>query len=90
MNYRRECRASGIARHLERRSGKGVCRTGKYPPLGKRGVSSTAPRAGFSLGSSPLETLCGLSESTRLMVQFESPEAYEQIDALLAVEGIEI
>lgn len=63
---------------------------GKYPPLGKRGVSSTSAGTNFSLGSDTQHTLDKTNSSTHLMIMFESNEAYEQRDAILSVNGISL
>jgi 2-keto-3-deoxy-L-rhamnonate aldolase RhmA len=63
---------------------------GKYPPLGQRGVSSTAAGNEFSLGTNPVETLEEANAVNRLMVQFESDTSYDNIDAILAVEGVDM
>ena len=63
---------------------------GKYPPLGRRGISSSTPRAGFTLGADPKRTLHELNDATRLMVLFESDEAYEALDEILDVDGIDM
>ena len=63
---------------------------GKYPPLGVRGVSSTSAGTDFTLGDDAQRTLGETNSSTHLMVMFESDEAYEQRDAILAVDGISL
>ena len=67
---------------------KRLVELGKYPPLGMRGVSSTSAGTDFTLGDDARRTLEETNASTHLMVMFESDEAYEQRDAILAVEGI--
>lgn len=63
---------------------------GKYPPLGKRGVSSTSAGTNFSLGNDIQHTLSKTNNSTHLMVMFESNEAYEQREAILNIDGISL
>jgi 4-hydroxy-2-oxoheptanedioate aldolase len=63
---------------------------GKYPPLGRRGVSTTTAGAGFTLGADPQQTLREADAATHLMVMFESDEGYEALDAILEVEGIDM
>ena len=63
---------------------------GKYPPLGQRGISSSTPRAGFTLGADPKKRLQEVNDATHLMVLIESDEAYESLDTILGVEGIDI
>ena len=63
---------------------------GKYPPVGRRGISSSTPRTGFTLGADPEERLQEVNDATHLMVLFESNEAYEDVDAILGVDGIDM
>ena len=63
---------------------------GKYPPLGQRGISSSTPRAGFTLGDDPKKRLQEVNDATHLMVLFESDAAYESLEAILGVEGIDV
>ena len=63
---------------------------GKYPPVGRRGISSSTPRTGFTLGADPEKRLQEVNEATHLMVLFESNEAYEDVDAILGVDGIDM
>ena len=63
---------------------------GKYPPLGRRGISSSTPRTGYTLGPDPEKRLQDVNDATRLMVLIESEEAYEDLDAILGVAGIDM
>lgn len=63
---------------------------GKYPPLGGRGISSSTPRTGFTLGSDPKKRLQEVNDATHLMVLVESEEAYESLDAILDIKGIDM
>ena len=63
---------------------------GKYPPMGRRGVSTTSAGTDFSLGPDPRRTMIDANEATHLMVQFESNEAYERRDEIIATEGIDM
>lgn len=63
---------------------------GKYPPLGQRGVSTTSAGTNFSLGANAEQTLRDANDATHLMVMFESDEAFEQRDAILSVQGIDL
>jgi 2-keto-3-deoxy-L-rhamnonate aldolase RhmA len=69
---------------------KRLVELGKYPPLGQRGVSSTAAGNEFSLGDNPLETLDKVNAVNRLMVQFESDTGYNNLDSILAVDGVDM
>ena len=65
-----------------------LVRLGKYRPLGERGASSNSAGTGFTLGSDPAETLRQANRATHLMTMFESDEGFEQLDAIVAVDGI--
>jgi 4-hydroxy-2-oxoheptanedioate aldolase len=62
----------------------------KYPPLGNRGVSSTAPGNDFTLGSDPLRALSEANAATHLMVQFEDDRGFEALEFILAIPGIDM
>lgn len=68
----------------------GLVQLGKYPPLGERGISSSTPRTGFTLGADPKKRLQEVDDATHLMVLIESEEAYETLDAILGVDGIDM
>ena len=59
----------------------------KYPPLGVRGV---APRKAADYGLSAAEYLRTANEETLLLVQVETKEALENLDAILGVKGVDI
>ena len=65
-------------------------RLGKYPPLGERGVSSTSGGTDFTLGPDPRQALQEANDSTHLMVMFESDEGLASLDAVLAVQGVDM
>ena len=67
-----------------------LVRLGKYPPLGARGASSNSAGTGFTLGSDPEHTLREANRATHLMTMFESDEGFEQLDAIVAVDGIDL
>ena len=67
-----------------------LVRLGKYPPQGERGVSSSSAGTNFSLGADTRQALRQANESTHLMVMFESDQAYERMDEILAVDGIDL
>ena len=62
----------------------------KYPPIGRRGVSSTTAGAGYTLGVDPQKTLSQANEATHLMVLIESDEGYAALDAILEIEGVDM
>ena len=63
---------------------------GKYPPLGRRGISSASAGTAFTMGADPQQRLREANEATHLMLMIESDEAYESLDEILAVEGIDM
>ena len=67
-----------------------LVRLGKYPPLGARGASSNSAGTGFTLGSDPERTLRQANRATHLMALFESDEGFEELDAIVAVDGIDL
>ena len=69
---------------------KELVRLGKYPPMGQRGVSSNSAGTGYTLGADPAQTLRDANRATHLMTMFESDESFEQLDAILGVDGIDL
>ena len=61
----------------------------KYYPLGSRGVSLLRGHTGFEKIESATEYMKRANDETILMLQIESPTAVENIDSLLAVDGID-
>jgi 2-keto-3-deoxy-L-rhamnonate aldolase RhmA len=61
----------------------------KYPPLGKRGMSSDAPHSGYDF--KPLAEFVDLNnEDTIAIAQIERKAAIENIDDILAVPGVDV
>jgi 2-keto-3-deoxy-L-rhamnonate aldolase RhmA len=66
-----------------------IARSCKYPPVGKRG-------AGFGMGHDDYERgdvaekIEALNERTMIIAQIESVEGLENVDAIAAVEGIDV
>jgi 4-hydroxy-2-oxoheptanedioate aldolase len=61
----------------------------KYPPLGARGFATALPH--FQYRSLPANEFCAvLDAATMVIVQFESAQAVENADAILAVEGVDM
>ena len=67
-----------------------LVRLGKYPPLGERGASSNSAGTGFTLGSDTAHTLREANRATHLMAFFESDEGFDQLDAIVEVDGIDL
>ena len=62
----------------------------KYPPIGRRGVSSTTAAAGYTLGAEPQETFSEANDGTHLMVLIESDEGYSALDAILEIDEVDM
>lgn len=61
----------------------------KYPPLGRRGCALSRAHTNFRSG--PLaETMAAVNEETLLIIQIETQEAVEQIEAIAAVPGVDV
>lgn len=58
-----------------------------YPPLGQRGVSPNWPALN---GESWPDVIKSANDETVLMVQIESQEAYDNLDEIAAVPGIDV
>jgi len=63
---------------------------GKYAPLGQRGVSSSSAGTAFTMGADPQQRLRDANDATHLMLMIESDEAYEALDEVLAVDGVDM
>ncbi len=61
----------------------------KYAPLGNRGVQLLRGHSGFEKIANPVEYMKKANDETILMVQIESPVGVQNIDDLLAVDGID-
>ena len=62
----------------------------KYPPIGRRGASTTTAAAGYTLGTNPEETFSEANEATHLMVLIESDEGYAALDDILEIEEVDM
>ena len=61
----------------------------KYPPLGRRGLSSDAPHSGYDFR--PLAEFVRINnEDTIAIAQIERKAAIEDIDAILGVPGVDV
>jgi len=58
-----------------------------YPPDGQRGIAPVWPRIA---GVDPLEVIRTANQETVLVLQMESREAYENLDEIKAVPGIDV
>jgi 2-keto-3-deoxy-L-rhamnonate aldolase RhmA len=61
----------------------------KYPPIGHRSYGGTVPQVSFTaLGNVKHQEV--VNEQTMVVVMVESPKAVDDIDAIAAVEGIDV
>ncbi|MBM3262148.1 MAG: hypothetical protein FJY97_01770 [candidate division Zixibacteria bacterium] len=67
-----------------------LVRLSKYPPMGRRGVSTTGAGAGYALGADARRTLDEVDAATKVMVMIESDEGNENLDAILATPGVDM
>jgi 2-dehydro-3-deoxyglucarate aldolase/4-hydroxy-2-oxoheptanedioate aldolase len=68
---------------------KALVEYSKYYPLGNRGVSLLRGHTGFEKVESATGYMKRSNDENILMVQIESPKGVENVDGLLAVEGID-
>ena len=72
-----------------KRQAEEVVRFSKYTPLGQRGFGTQTGQTDYK----PLkasEAMREANEHTLIVAQIETPEAIENIDAILEVEGIDV
>ena len=72
-----------------RRQAEEIVRFSKYTPLGQRGFGTQTGQTDYK----PLkasEAMKEANEHTLIVAQIETPEAIENIDAILEVEGIDV
>lgn len=67
-----------------------LVRLGKYPPIGERGVASTSGAYDYDIGADVRKTLAEANASTHLMIQIESDEGLGNLDAMCAIEEIDM
>jgi 4-hydroxy-2-oxoheptanedioate aldolase len=61
----------------------------KFPPLGDRGLCGGGRDAGYWVRK-PADYVQRANEQTFLVVQIETPQALEQVDAIASVPGVEV
>jgi len=66
-----------------------VVRNAKYPPLGRRGIEIVMPDADLSF-SDPHAYMAHANRETFVVIQIEDVEALAQLDAIIAVPGVDI
>jgi 4-hydroxy-2-oxoheptanedioate aldolase len=65
-------------------------RLGKFPPLGRRGVSTISAATNYSFGEDPRSIFAQANEVTHLMVMFENDQGFAHLDPILRVDGIDL
>jgi staphyloferrin B biosynthesis citrate synthase len=61
----------------------------RFPPLGKRSVAGTYPIFDYRPMPMP-DTVAALTENTLVVCMIETPEGLENVEAIAAVEGIDV
>lgn len=61
----------------------------KFPPMGRRGFGSTLPMERFNPVPTATEYLTQANDALLTIVQIETKEAMDNLDAIAAVEGID-
>ena len=64
-----------------------VVEYGMYAPVGARGFNTRTPGMGFGL-TDPVQAMARANEGTHLFTQIETVQAVENVDEILAVEGL--
>ncbi|NQU76767.1 MAG: hypothetical protein HQ546_10690 [Planctomycetes bacterium] len=72
------------------RQAKEFVQLGKYPPMGRRGVSTCSAGTDYTLGDDAHQALRQANSATHLMVQFEHDDALADVDAIVQTEGIDM
>ena len=67
-----------------------MVRLSKFPPLGARGLASSAPALGYVLGSDWKSAIEEANTATHIMVQVESDQGLNNLESICRVEGIDI
>lgn len=72
-----------------REEAEAAFRAVKYQPLGTRGISGNTRAASYGIGNNT-QLMSTANERTMLIVQIESPQAVENLDEILKVDGIDV
>jgi len=65
-----------------------IARATKYPPLGARSLAGPLPQAEFKPAADPA-SMAALNKETLTIVMIETQTALDNIDAIVAVEGVD-
>ncbi len=66
-----------------------VVKAAKFPPLGERGAAGVLPHLQYRSFRAP-EANAAINDATMVIVQFESAEAVNKADEIVAVEGVDM
>jgi 4-hydroxy-2-oxoheptanedioate aldolase len=79
-----------IAPHIHSaREAERVVRAAKFAPLGDRSIAGGLPHMQFRTFPAT-ETIGALNEATMVLIMIESTEALAEVDAIAAVEGVDL
>lgn len=79
-----------IAPHINSaEEARGVVRAAKFPPLGGRGVTAGLPHLHFRKFPAA-DAYVAMNDATMVIVQFETAQAVERADQILAIEGVDM
>jgi 4-hydroxy-2-oxoheptanedioate aldolase len=79
-----------IAPHIHSaREAESVVRAAKFTPLGDRSIAGGLPHLQFRTFPAT-ETIHALNEATMVLIMIESAEALANVDAIAAVEGVDL
>jgi 2-keto-3-deoxy-L-rhamnonate aldolase RhmA len=68
---------------------RAVVAAAKFPPLGERGNPTGLPQLEFR-SFPPAETYAAVNDATMVVVQFESAQAVEKAEEIVAVDGVDM
>jgi 4-hydroxy-2-oxoheptanedioate aldolase len=79
-----------VAPHIHSaREAERVVRAAKFAPLGERSIAGGLPHLQFRTFPAT-ETIGALNEATMVLIMIESTEALAEVDAIAAVEGVDV
>lgn len=67
-----------------------IARSGKYPPIGRRGAAFGVAHDGYRQGGDVAETMRLANERNLLIAQIETAAGLEQVEQIAAVPGIDV
>lgn len=82
--------AAIMAPHIKtRQEAEWVVTNTRYPPIGRRGFDNAGPDGDFCFAP-PREYLEHVNRETLLIAQIEDPEAIDNLDDIIGVEGLDV